>query len=104
MNRFLRSVVLPSLAVLGALVAVPSIAHADEAFHGRPANVAVDREHARVEHDRIERERAERERVERERVERVRVEREHQHDRVCAQASESGASGSRLREMGCWVR
>ncbi len=79
MNRFFRRFLVPSLAVVGALAAMPSVARADD-FHER----------SRFEHERFERERRERER------------REHQW--MCERAYEHGASRHRLREMGCYVR
>jgi hypothetical protein len=95
MFPLLRRIIVPSLAVLGSLVAIPSVAHADVVVHG-PVRVS--------ERERIERERA-RERIERERIERERVERQREEHRlVCARAHASGASWWRLREMNCAVR
>jgi hypothetical protein len=82
----LRRFIVPSLAVLGAVVAIPSVAHADEHFVRAPV-VHVS------EHDRV--------RFERERIEREHIEREHHHRLVCERAYESGASWWQLREMGC---
>jgi hypothetical protein len=83
----LRRFIVPSLAVLGALVALPSVARADERGARAPVVVHVS------EHDRV--------RFERERIERERIERERHHRVVCERAYESGASWWRLREMGC---
>ena len=93
MNRVIRGIIVSSLAVVGVLAAVPSVAHADERG---PARVeARDHEHGRIE--RGERERAERDR-------RAHAERERQQHSVCGRAYESGASARRLQEMGCYVR
>ena len=75
MNRILRKILVPSLAVVGILAALPSVALADE--RGAPTHFAQGRgEHERAERGRFERERFERERFERERHERERIERE----------------------------
>lgn len=115
----LRTILVSSLAVVGVLVAVPSMARADEAPRGQSAHVSQDRDrdrdHSRVEREgreresresreRAERERVARERGERERFERERLERERQQERVCGHAYESGASPRALRELGCYVR
>lgn len=101
MNRILRTIVVPAFAVLGGLVALPSIASADVGPRAPSAQVEH-RDNDRGERERFDRERRERERFERERIEREREARAHEN--MCVRAADSGASRWRLRELGCWVR
>jgi hypothetical protein len=94
MNPILRRVLVPSLALVGSLFALPSVAHADPIEH-RHESRERERERERLERER--RERAERERLQ---AERRRVE----HERMCVAEHDRGAPPWRLRELGCWVR
>lgn len=74
--------VVPVLAVVGGVVAMPGVASAEP---NRPNGI----------HERWERERFERERLERERRER------REHEMMCVDAARHGASWWRMRELGC---
>ncbi|HEY8074307.1 MAG TPA: hypothetical protein VIF62_09360 [Labilithrix sp.] len=99
MNSVLRRILVPSLALVGSLVAIPGVAHAD---------TRADTHERREDRDRIERERGERERAERERrarFERERIERERrEHHVMCERAWETGTPGWRLAQLGCYSR